>query len=106
MSGPEKPFQPCCTETEIRMTITLFLLKTTGARGILTSCLHIYFQPNFFISILFDLFFLNLTCSCQYSCNLMLTATYMCQPYIYSYVDDNSIYRVDTRIKIQLSVLV
>ena len=32
----------------------------------LTFCLHIYFQYNFFISLLFHLFFLILTCSCQY----------------------------------------
>jgi hypothetical protein len=30
-----------------------------------------------FISLLFYLFFLILTCSCQYSCNLMLTTTCM-----------------------------
>jgi hypothetical protein len=37
-------------------------------------CLQIYFQSNFFISLLFHLFFLILTCSCQYSYNLMLTS--------------------------------
>ena len=30
-------------------------------------------------SLLFHLFFLNLTCSCPYSYNFMLTATYKCQ---------------------------
>ena len=39
----------------------------------LTYCLQIYFQSNFFIFLLFNLFFLILTCSCQYSYNLMLT---------------------------------
>ena len=39
----------------------------------LTFCLQIYFQKKFFISLLFHLFFLILTCSCQYSYNLMLT---------------------------------
>ena len=34
------------------------------------------------IPLLFPLFFLILTCSCQYSYNLMLTTTCMCQPYI------------------------
>jgi hypothetical protein len=34
------------------------------------------------ISLLFHLFFLILTCSCQYSCNLMLTSNCMCRPYI------------------------
>jgi hypothetical protein len=37
---------------------------------------------NFFISLLFHLFFLILTCSCQYSYNLMLTSNCMCWPYI------------------------
>ena len=32
-----------------------------------TFCLQIYFQSNFFISLLFHLFFLILTCSCQFS---------------------------------------
>jgi hypothetical protein len=64
-------------------------LKTTGARGtdlppplFLTFCLQIYFQYIFFISLLFHLFFLILTCSCQYSCNLMLTTICMCRHYI------------------------
>ena len=48
----------------------------------LTFCLQIYLQYNFFISLLFHLFFLTLTCSCQYSCNLMLTSNCMCRPYI------------------------
>ena len=48
----------------------------------LTFCLQIYFQQNFFISLLFHLFFLILTCSCQYSYNLMLTSNCMCRPYI------------------------
>ena len=50
------------------------VLDTTGARGtdlpppfFLTFCLQIYFQYNFFISLLFHLLFLILTCSCQYS---------------------------------------
>ena len=47
----------------------------------LTFCLQIYFQSNFFISLLFHLFFLILTCSCQYSYNLMLTSNCMCRPY-------------------------
>ena len=34
------------------------------------------------ISSLFHLFFLILTCSCQYSYNLMLTSNCMCRPYI------------------------
>ena len=40
---------------------------------------------NFFISLLFHLFFLILTCSCPYSYNLkpVLTATHMFRPYIY-----------------------
>ena len=32
--------------------------------------------------LLFHLFFLILTCSCQYSYNLMLTSNCMCRPYI------------------------
>ena len=32
------------------------------------------------ISLLFHLFLLILTCSCPYSYNFMLTATYMCRP--------------------------
>jgi hypothetical protein len=45
-------------------------------------------------SIFFHLFLLNLTYSCPYSYNFMLT-TYMCQPYINSYYPQN-IYRVNT----------
>jgi hypothetical protein len=48
----------------------------------LTFCLQIYFQSNFFISLLFHLFVLILTCSCQYPYNLMLTSNCMCRPYI------------------------
>ena len=47
----------------------------------LTFCLHIYFQYNFFISLLFHLFFLILTCSCQYSYNLMLRSNCICRSY-------------------------
>ena len=44
----------------------------------LTFCLPSYlFSIN--ISLLFLLFFLNLTCLCPYSYNLILTATYMCR---------------------------
>jgi hypothetical protein len=31
--------------------------------------------------LIFHLFFLILTCSCQYSCNFMLTSNCMCRPY-------------------------
>ena len=55
---------------------------------VLIFCLQIYFQQNFFISLLFHLFFLILTCSCQYSYNLMLTTTCMYRP--------QYLYRVDT----------
>ena len=48
----------------------------------LTFCLQIYFQSFFFISLLFHIFFLILTCSCQYSYTLMLTTICMCRPYI------------------------
>jgi hypothetical protein len=48
----------------------------------LTFCLQIYFQYNFFISLLFHLFYLILTCSCQYSYNIMSTSNCMCRPYI------------------------
>lgn len=47
----------------------------------LTFCFHIYFQSN--VLFLFHFFFLNLDCSCPYSCNPMLTTTYMCRLYIY-----------------------
>ena len=40
------------------------------------------FSINFLISLLFHLFFLILTCSCQYSYNLMLTSNCMCRHYI------------------------
>ena len=46
----------------------------------LTFCLHVYFQWNFFISVLFHLFYLILTCSCLYWYNIIFTATYMCRP--------------------------
>ena len=52
----------------------------------LPSCLQIYFQQNFFISLLFHLFFLILTCSCQYSYNLMLTTICM----FLTYIDTNN----------------
>ena len=35
------------------------------------------------ISLLFHPFFLKLACSCPYPYNLMLTATYMCRPYLW-----------------------
>ena len=47
----------------------------------LTFCLQIYFQYYFLISLLFHLFFLILTFSCQYLYNLMLTSNCMCRPY-------------------------
>ena len=51
--------------------------------------LNFLFTNNSFIvnqiSLLYHLFFLNLFYSCPYSYNLMLTTTYMCQPYAYSY---------------------
>jgi hypothetical protein len=40
------------------------------------------FSINKFYFLLFHLFFLISTCSCPYLCNLMLTPTYMCRPYI------------------------
>ena len=40
------------------------------------------FSIKFFISLLFHLFFLILTCSCQYSYNIMSTSNCMCRPYI------------------------
>ena len=46
------------------------------------------FSIQFLISLLFHLFFLILTCLCQYSYNLMLTTIYMFRPYI---IDTNSI---------------
>jgi hypothetical protein len=47
-------------------------------------CVYIFiFNQILFISLLFHLFFLILTCSRPYSYNLMLTATYRCRPYIY-----------------------
>ena len=71
----------------ISLKINLFSPQALVARNyhppFLTFCLHIYFQENFFISLLFHIFFLILTCSCQYSYNLMLTATYIFRSYIY-----------------------
>ena len=59
----------------------IWAIHATGACGtdpppffFLTFCLQIYFQYHFFISLLFHFFFLILTCSCQYSYNLMLTS--------------------------------
>ena len=63
-----------------------FQSKGAGAPSFLSFCLHIYFQYNFFISLLFHLFSLISACSCPYSYNLMLTTTYMCRPYIYTYI--------------------
>jgi hypothetical protein len=41
------------------------------------------FRYGTFLTLsLFHLFFLILTCSCQYSYNLMLTSNCMCRPYI------------------------
>jgi hypothetical protein len=71
----------------VGIILSVFLLVLyTGARGtdhplFLTFCLQTYFQSNFFISLLFHLFFLILTCSFQYSYNLMLTSNCMCRPY-------------------------
>ena len=47
------------------------------------------------MSLSFHLFFLNLTYSCPYSCNLMLTATYMFRPYITLNIHFE-LYRVET----------
>ena len=74
----------------IQQFSSYIMVRTTGARGtdspppplFLTFCLQIYFQSNFFISLLFHFFFLILTCSCQYSYNLMSTSNCMCRPYI------------------------
>jgi hypothetical protein len=60
-----------------------FCLKSDPATLFLTFCLQIYFQWNFFISSLFHLFFLILTCSCQYSYNLMLTRQLSVNPVIF-----------------------
>ena len=59
-----------------RLTTTLFsnFLFTN-----LFSIKYLYFF------ILFHLFLLILTCSCQYSYNLMLTSNCMCRPYIVDY---------------------
>ena len=40
------------------------------------------FKKKIFISLLFHLFFLILTCSCQYSYNLMSTSNCMCRSYM------------------------
>ena len=67
---------------KIRNEVTSLVHR--GARGtdpppfFLTFCLQIIFNK---ISLLFHLFFLILTCSCQYSYNLMLTSNCMCRPY-------------------------
>ena len=64
------------------------VVKTTGARGtdhppfsnfLFTNLFSIKFLYFFIIS---SLFFLILSCSCQYSYNLMLTSNCMCRPYI------------------------
>jgi hypothetical protein len=49
----------------------------------LSVCIFIFNK----ISLLFHLFFLILTCTCPYSYNLVLTATYMCRSYITLYVN-------------------
>jgi hypothetical protein len=43
---------------------------------LLTFCLQVFFNK---ISLLIHLLFLDLTCLCLYSYNLMLTATFMCR---------------------------
>ena len=63
------------------------LVKTTGTRSTeLPPFFYFLFTYNVFIfnqtSLLFHLFFLNLTCLCPHSYNLMLTTTYVCRPYI------------------------
>ena len=64
------------------------VVKTTGARGtdhppfsnfLFTNLFSI--KKNYFF-IISSLFFLILSCSCQYSYNLMLTSNCMCRPYI------------------------
>jgi hypothetical protein len=40
------------------------------------------FSIKFLYFFIIYLFFLILTCSCQYSCNLMSTSNCMCRPYI------------------------
>jgi hypothetical protein len=45
--------------------------------------LSVYIFISNKISLLFHPFFIKLTCSCPYLYNLMLTATYMCRPYLW-----------------------
>jgi hypothetical protein len=77
--------------SEYRKTIPDFVLQPSGKvfrtfLALVHSVLSVYifiFNKISFISLIFHLFFLILTCSCQYSFNLMLTATYKCRSYIY-----------------------
>ena len=71
----------------VGITLSVFLLVLyTGARGtehapfsnfLFTNLFSIKFLYFFIISSLFPI----LTCSCQYSYNLMLTSNCMCRPY-------------------------
>ena len=63
----------------------IFIVGCTGARGTDHPPFSNFLFTNLFsikflcISLLFHLFFLILTCSCQYSYNLMLTSNCMCR---------------------------
>jgi hypothetical protein len=56
----------------------------TGLSPFFQLSIYIFiFNKISFISLIFHLFFLILTCSCLFSYNLMLTATYKFRSYIY-----------------------
>ena len=82
----------------VQLMHNILLMLITGARGTDHPPFSNFLFTNLFsikkiISLLFHLFFLILTCSCQYSYNLMLTSNCMCRPYIDT---NNPLYRVDT----------
>ena len=76
----------------VRIVLARIYQKTRpGAKTLVARTSELHPPPNTFklsayisicnqISLLFHLFLLILTCSCPYSYNLMLTATYMCRP--------------------------
>jgi len=85
--------KPSYKQSEVKMNIVK--LQVLVSRNYHTPHFNVLFTSIVFIfnkiSLLFHLFILNLTCSCPYSYNLMLTTTYACRPYIYNIMDTSKL---------------
>ena len=71
-----------CSNISNIYIVYLYVSNTTGARGTDHPPFSNFLFTNLFSIKFLYFFFLILTCSCQYSYNLMLTSNCMCRPYI------------------------